>query len=77
MDSQPLRLVVNSPDAAKALCISERHLWQLEHIGALNAIKFGRSKRYAVRELERFVADRQSRAAATDELVKPIYAQTT
>jgi len=53
------------------LDISERHLWQLEDRGHLTAIKLGRSKKYSISELERFVADQYKRAGAADKRLDP------
>lgn len=69
--------MLNSQEAADALDISQRHLWQLEHDGELTAIRFGRSKKYSMRELERFVSDQQKREDATDELANPIDEEAT
>jgi excisionase family DNA binding protein len=54
--ASPLKLLLSPKDAAAALSISERTLWSLTNQGRLKSVRIGRSVRYAVTELERFVA---------------------
>ena len=54
--SQPLRLLLTSAEAAKALNIGERTLWRLTDDGEIPAIRIGRSVRYAVEDLQAWIA---------------------
>ena len=51
-DSTTLRLSLRSPEAAKALGISERYLWSLTASGDIPCVKLGRAKLYRVSALE-------------------------
>jgi excisionase family DNA binding protein len=42
------RLALRPKDAARALSISERHLWQLTHDGAIPCTRIGSGKRKTV-----------------------------
>jgi excisionase family DNA binding protein len=55
----PTRLLVDTPTAAKMLGLSARTVWSLNAAGELSAIRIGRSVRYSIRELERFIAQRE------------------
>ena len=54
------RLLVCSRDAARLLSISERTLWSLVNRGELMCIRIGTCKRYALKDLEAFIASRSS-----------------
>ncbi len=49
------RLLLNSRDAAKALAISERKLWELTNRGEVRSVKIGRSVRYRIDDLQAFI----------------------
>lgn len=52
-----LRLALRPAEAARALGIGERKLWELTHeTGELPAIKVGRATLYRVVDLEEFLA---------------------
>lgn len=51
------RLAVTYPEAANALGVCERVVWQLVKDGRLKAVRIGRSVRIPVAELERFVTE--------------------
>src|SRR5262249_29846714 len=51
-------LLVESREAARLLCISERTLGDLTHAQEIRVIRIGRGVRYAISELERFVERR-------------------
>ena len=51
------RLLVTAREAAKLLSISERTLWSLTKAGSIAVVKIGGSKRYALNDLERFIAN--------------------
>src|SRR3954467_15660986 len=51
-------LLVDSHEAARLLAVSERTLWALTDAGEVRCLRLGRAKRYAVAELERFIARR-------------------
>ncbi len=53
-----IRLLLSPREAAQALAISERTLWQMTKDGAIESIKVGtRSVRYPVAGLERWIAE--------------------
>jgi excisionase family DNA binding protein len=53
-----LRLLLKPPEAARALAISERKLWQLTKDGEIRSVRIGRAVRYDLRDLQDYV-DRQ------------------
>jgi excisionase family DNA binding protein len=61
--SQPRRLAYTIREAAEAIALSERTIWQAIQDGRLKATKIGRAVRIPTAELERFVA---GDAAAVD-----------
>jgi excisionase family DNA binding protein len=42
-------------EAAKYLCISERKLWSMTQAGEITAVRFGRTVRYDIKDLENFI----------------------
>jgi len=60
----PVRLLLQTREAAEALSISERTLWSLTAPrGSIPVVKIGRAVRYHVRDLEAFIADRKCQRA--------------
>lgn len=59
----PEQLLVDVPTAAKLLAIGKRTLWRLSDSGEIPPIKIGRAVRYAVADLEGFIARRRGPAA--------------
>lgn len=51
------RLLLTARDAAFALAISERKLWELTNCGTIKAVRIGTAVRYATATLEEFIAD--------------------
>jgi excisionase family DNA binding protein len=49
------RLLLTPPEAARALSISPRTLWQLTADNRIRAVRIGRLVRYDVAELTRFI----------------------
>jgi hypothetical protein len=45
-------LLVDEPQAARMLGVSARKLFSLEKEGVVRCVRLGRSKRYAIRDLE-------------------------
>ena len=63
-DQGPLRLLLSPKEAAQALAISERTLWQLTKDGVIESIKVGtRSVRYPVAGLERWITEQVEKSA--------------
>jgi len=63
-NKRPLRLLLSPREAAQALAISERTLWQLTKDGKIDSIKVGtRSVRYPVASLERWIAEQVEKSA--------------
>jgi excisionase family DNA binding protein len=67
MNEPPKKLLVSSREAAKLLSISERTLWTLTKNGQIGCVRIGTSKRYAVAELERFIASAQTSEATPQQ----------
>jgi excisionase family DNA binding protein len=55
-------LLWTAREAAKALAISERKLWQLTKDGLVRAVKMGRSVRYSPDDLRRFIEEMSTAA---------------
>jgi excisionase family DNA binding protein len=57
MSEPPLavQLLLTPPQAAKALAICQRKLWELTKRGIIRATRIGRAVRYDVRDLTAFV----------------------
>jgi excisionase family DNA binding protein len=58
------KLLLTAPDAAAALSISERTLWQLTKDGTIPAVRLGRSVRYDVAALRAWLERQQQPAPA-------------
>ncbi len=57
-NSGQIRLLLSPKEAAQALAVSERTLWQMTKDGVIESIRMGtRSVRYPVAGLERWIAD--------------------
>lgn len=54
----PLRLALRPKEAAAALGIGERLLWELSNRGELPHVKLGRCVVYPVADLERWLSER-------------------
>jgi excisionase family DNA binding protein len=61
-------LLVDSREAARLLGVSERTLWTLKDSGQVRAINIGRSVRYPVSELERYIRRQLDAQAPPAEL---------
>jgi excisionase family DNA binding protein len=57
ISSNTPKLLLTSREAAELLSISERTLWTLTKAGSIAVVKIGGSKRYAISDLERFIAN--------------------
>jgi excisionase family DNA binding protein len=53
-------LLLTPPEAAKALAMSVRSLWSYTAAGAIQSVRLGRSVRYSITALERFIAEREA-----------------
>ncbi len=56
-DERPLLL--KPKDAAKALSMCERKLWQMTRDGKIPHLKIGRSVRYSLATLEAFISENE------------------
>ena len=54
------KLLFTPREAAEALEISQKHLWNLTKAGAIKCVRLGRSVRYSVAALEDWIAQQQS-----------------
>jgi excisionase family DNA binding protein len=58
-------LLLTAPEAAKRLSISPKTLWtHTQPRGSIPAIRFGRSTRYSVAALEKWIAEQIGEGAA-------------
>jgi excisionase family DNA binding protein len=55
------RLLLTAAEAALALAISERTLWQLTRDKEIPVVRLGRSVRYDPADLKRFIESRKGR----------------
>ena len=63
-DQGPVRLLLSSKQAAQALAISERTLWDLRKNGEISSITVGKkSIRFPVAGLERYIAEQVEKSA--------------
>ncbi len=49
-------LLVTPRQAAEALAVCEKTLWNLDRAGKLKAVRIGRAVRYSVSDLQAFIA---------------------
>jgi excisionase family DNA binding protein len=61
------RLLLTAAEAARAMAISDRHLWTLTNTGAIPAVPLGRSVRYDPRDLAAFIEAQKAGAFAAAE----------
>lgn len=55
-------LALRPRDAARALGIGQRKLWELTDAGAIPHLRFGRAVAYSVAALEKWLADESAKA---------------
>lgn len=60
-------LLVNTREAARMLCISERTLWTLTQEGRIPSLKIGRAVRYRVADLEAWTQREVAQAPTSPE----------
>ena len=62
-------LLINSPTAARMLCISQRTLWSLTDVGEIPVIRIGRAVRYSPADLQAWIdRTRSTSRDRTDEV---------
>jgi excisionase family DNA binding protein len=59
---QVVRLLLNSKEAAQALSISPRTLWTLTKTGQIAYVQSGRSVRYDVEDLQKWIERNKTKA---------------
>lgn len=59
MSSHPPQILMKPKEAAKFLAISEKTLWNLRKRGEIPYLKIGRSVRYPVDDLRRWISRRR------------------
>lgn len=57
--TSPVLRLLKAKEAAEALAISERKLWTMTDEGEIPHIRLGRSVRYPVAELQRWIEENQ------------------
>jgi excisionase family DNA binding protein len=60
----PPMILLTPRDAAKALALSERTLWELTKRGVIARLKIGASVRYDVKDLEAFIESQKQKGGA-------------
>lgn len=60
MDSKPGEFLVNAKVAARMLAISHRKLWELTNRGEITCVRFDRSVRYVVEDLQSWVESKRA-----------------
>lgn len=60
-DAAGNQLLLTSIETSRALAISPRHLWSLTKSGKISCVRIGRSVRYHVEDIERFVNEQKAR----------------
>lgn len=61
------KMLLTPEEAAKSLSISPRSLWGLMKSGEIPSVKIGRSVRYPVADLERWIEARKTAAQPAGE----------
>jgi predicted DNA-binding transcriptional regulator AlpA len=61
--SSQFRLLLNARDAATALAISPRKLWELTNGGDIPCVRIGRAVRYDPADLQDWIAGQKQRGA--------------
>ena len=59
-----LRMLLTSREAARALAISPRKLWELTKCGAVPCIRIGRTVRYDPNDLRDYIARQKTKRSA-------------
>lgn len=54
------RRLIKPKEAAEYLAISERKLWNMSKAGTIPTVRFGRTVRYDVADLDNFIAQKKS-----------------
>ncbi len=62
LDVQDRPLLLSRRDAARALAISERKLWELTALGRIRHVRIDRCVRYEPAALREFVSSQEGRA---------------
>jgi excisionase family DNA binding protein len=58
------KLLLTAPEAAEALSVCPRTLWELTHSGEIPVVRIGRLVRYDVRALQRWIDEKAAGAVA-------------
>ncbi len=70
VDGRPVgkvKLLLTEPEAADALGISPRALWDLRSRGEIPVVRVGRSVRYSIRDLEAWIDRNRSTGGSAAE----------
>ncbi len=66
-EGRPKPLLLNPRDAAQALAISPRKLWELTDTGEVSCVRIGRAVRYSVEDLRRWIRSQTKSVKAAEE----------
>lgn len=64
---EPTKLLLTAREAAEALSVTERTLWNWTASHGLPCVRIGRSLRYSVDELRKWIDSRTTRAPTDNE----------
>jgi len=60
IENENSKLLLTARETAKALSISERKLWNLTNENEIPAIRFGRSVRYAIEDIQLWIETKRN-----------------
>ena len=60
IENENSKLLLTARETAKALSISERKLWNLPNENEIPAIRFGRSVRYAIEDIQLWIETKRN-----------------
>ena len=60
IENEKSKLLLTARETAKALSISERKLWNLTNENEIPAIRFGRSVRYAIEDIQLWIETKRN-----------------
>ncbi|GIW96966.1 MAG: hypothetical protein KatS3mg111_0299 [Pirellulaceae bacterium] len=63
MSGEAMRLLLKPQEAAEALAISPRKLWEMTASGQIPAVRIGRAVRYDLADLRRWIDDQKQKGA--------------
>jgi excisionase family DNA binding protein len=68
INDHPALLLWTSRQAAKALAISERKLWELANVGAIPTVRIGRAVRFDPADIRTWINAQKNKARPADTM---------